>query len=102
MRPGSLTWPGTIRGLAVLVVLGACGLRGVAAPAPARKDPPKHLPQEVVRAWKKAGAIVGWMRVDKHDFLLLRPEEEGGAGGLPAFRIPFANVALLAKLPAPA
>ena len=76
MQPARSTWQRSVRGLAVLALLTTCTLRGSAGPSPEpsdKKDPPKPLPKEIVKAWKEAGADVGWMRVDKFDFLLLLP-----------------------------
>src|SRR5207302_1611703 len=63
------------------------------------KGPRVALPAEIVTAWKKAGAEVGWMREGTFAFV---PEKEGVDGDLPAFRFSLLKKGLLAKLPAPA
>ena len=48
-----------LAGLAVLASFGS----GVCAGAGAdKKDAPKPLPPEIVKAWRNAGAQVGWMK----------------------------------------
>ena len=46
---------------------------------------PKPLPENIVKAWKEAGATVGWMRVRPVGFLEFVPEDAGKPGDLPAF-----------------
>ena len=75
----------------------------VAAGAPiAKTEPPKPLPENIVTAWKEAGAEVGWLRLDVYGHLELVPEKEGKPGDLPAFRFTSRREGILAKLPAPA
>jgi internalin A len=107
MQLRSSTWQATLRGMAVLAVLVTSVLSRSDGPLSEKKDPPKPLPEEIVTAWKKAGAEVGWMRVDNFD--LLKPQTEGVPGDLPAFGfsdrafmgLPWEE-GMLAKLPAPA
>src|SRR5271165_5676878 len=72
--------------------------------------PPKPLPEEIVSAWKAAGAKVGWARVDKmatgatwNEFepLSFLWEGKGEPGDLPAFRFVRWREGRLAELPAP-
>jgi hypothetical protein len=48
--------------LAALAVLASCGLGVFADAEPDKKDAPKPLPPETVKAWRDAGAHVGWMK----------------------------------------
>ena len=94
-----------------------------AAGAPlAKTDAPKPLPEDIVKAWKEAGAEVGWLRVYPDGFKLdggeviwphLFPgvpiafgqfvvEKQGAPGDLPAFRFALWHPGRLAKLPVPA
>ncbi len=102
MQPRCSTWRVTVRGMAALAMLATCGLSGFADPPPAKNDPPKPLPKEIVEAWKKAGAEVGWMRVNKFGSLEFLPVKEGKLGDLPAFRFSRWQEGRLAKLSAPA
>ena len=78
---------------------------------------PKPLPENIVTAWKAAGAKVGWMRVDPTWVAVFVQEQEGKPGYLPAFSFSGVQAATpdghvffkyplkdgqLAKLPAPA
>src|SRR5438132_7315058 len=92
-------WQRAVRGMAALAMLAVCALSGTAGPAPGKKGPRVALPAEIVTAWKKAGAEVGWMREGTFAFV---PEKEGVDGDLPAFRFSLLKKGLLAKLPAPA
>jgi hypothetical protein len=47
---------------------------------------PEPLAQEVVAAWTKAGAEVGWMGLDMFGQIVFRPGAKGLAGDVPAFR----------------
>jgi hypothetical protein len=47
--------------LAVFLVLTMCTGTCVAGPLLAKNDPPRVLPSNIVAAWKKTGARVGWM-----------------------------------------
>src|SRR5262249_14814796 len=88
--------------LAALAVLASCGLGRGADPPPAKKDLPKPLPKEIVAAWKKAGAQVGWMRVEESGSIRFLPEEKGVAGDLPALRFSPWKRGVSGTLPAPA
>src|SRR5262249_3245991 len=70
------------------------------------KDTPKPLPAEIVKAWRDAGADVGWMkdvppRLGTYE--IWEPwREKGEAGAIPAFRFPEKNAdGVVAKLPDP-
>jgi hypothetical protein len=64
-----------------------------------RSKPAEPISKEIAQAWKKAGAEVGWMRLDDSVFL---PDKEGMSGDLPAFRFSTLKEGVLAKLPDPA
>src|SRR5262249_20601397 len=78
-----------------LLVTGQFGSAG----QPDKKDPPKPLPDDVVKAWKDAGATAGWMKVDEAGHLTFVEKPEAGA--IPAFRFPTWKGGVLPKLPAP-
>jgi hypothetical protein len=99
------------------VVLMALGT-GRADTQPGNTEAPKHFPQEIVTAWKEAGAKVGWIRAEKYSlfnpspflsdpfpldgYFLFVPEEAGKPGDLPAFSLAGWEPGRLAKLPVPA
>ncbi len=64
---------------------------------------PQPLPVEVVEAWKKAGAVVGWIGIDgdKCGHLEFRCAAEGKQGEVPAFRFPEWRPGEMAQLPQP-
>jgi uncharacterized protein (TIGR03067 family) len=71
-----------------------------------KNDAPKPLPSEVVKAWRDAGADVGWMKdapprpPSTYDFW--DPwRKKAKAGAMPAFRFPNGITRRLAKLPDP-
>jgi len=72
------------------------------AEQPAKKDLPEPLPKELVEAWKRAGADVGWMRANGFGLLKLVPEKERAAGDLPAFSFSDWKNGVVPNLPAPA
>src|SRR6516162_4261566 len=94
----------TMRTIVAFAVFAVCGFGILADPPSAKKDPRKHLPPEIVAAWKKAGAEVGWMPVDEFRMTLFRPANAGVAGDLPAmsFSYPSYKEGVLANLPIPA
>lgn len=76
------------------VVTGSVGFAG----QPDKKDPPKPLPDKIVKAWKDAGATVGWMK-DVSGILIFVEEPEAGA--IPAFRFAKWKDGVVPKLPVP-
>ena len=96
--------------------------KAAAGAPPANTDAPKPLPEDIVKAWKEAGAEVGWLRVDPDSlqvvggengwlkvyqgvpvpFVQFVPEKQGKPGDLPAFHFAYWPKGGLAKLPAPA
>src|SRR5580700_10717001 len=99
MQPRCSTWQGTVRGMATFAMLATCDLTGFADPPPSKNEAPKPLSKEIVKAWQKAGAEVGWMQVVNAGFVppgqrgfqppgltfRLLPEKEGVASDLPGF-----------------
>ena len=80
-----------VRLLAAFSILAVCDGTSVAGPL-AKTDPPKPLPENIVTAWKKAGASAGWMRTrgfpeNETSWGSFHGEETGSPGDLPAFRI---------------
>jgi hypothetical protein len=66
---------------------------------PIKKEPPKPLPDSIVKAWKDAGAIVGWVQVETNGSVTYLEKPEPGA--IPAFRMAKWKEGVVAKLPAP-
>jgi hypothetical protein len=102
MKTNGTSW----RYLALLAVLVSCGLPAFAGRGNNKKETPKPLPPEVVKAWGDAGAKVGWMKdvppepTDGYDYWEpFREEVEPGA--LPAFHFHPKSEGVLTKLPNP-
>src|SRR5262245_33580424 len=87
--------------IVALALLTSCILSVLASQPPDKKAPPKPLPKEIIEAWKKGGAEVGFMRVNSLAFYGFVSEKEGAAGDLPAFDLFDVKEGQLAKLPAP-
>ncbi len=84
---------------------GGADPKAAADAPPAKTDAPKPLPDDIVRAWKEAGAEVGWLRVHPAGFpafVEFVHEQAGKPGDLPAFGLAHWPEGRLAKLPAPA
>src|SRR5262249_25558988 len=84
-------------------LLASCGLSD-AAGQELPKGRPQPLPKDVVSAWEKAGAVVGWVHEDEfgsdgYEFVVA---EKGVAGDVPAFWGGFEVKKVLGKLPPPA
>ena len=75
------------------LVAGPCGF------AEDKKDLPEPLPESIAKAWKDAGATVGWMKVDTSGILTFIEKHEAGA--IPAFQFPRWKDGVVPKLPAP-
>lgn len=69
------------------------------AQQPGKKDAPKPLPADVVKAWKEAGATVGWMRVNENGFV--EWDEKPKNGDVPALMFLEWKQGVIAKLPSP-
>ena len=65
-----------------------------------KANPVQELPAELVAAWEKADARVGWMSADQF-FLNFREGVEGKKGEVPAFRFRTWTAGVVAKLPQP-
>ncbi len=79
--------------LALVLVMGQFGF------AEDKKDIPKPLPDNIVKAWKDAGATIGWMKVEASGGLAFTEKPEAGA--IPAFRFPNWKDGVVPKLPVP-
>jgi hypothetical protein len=90
----------------VLAML-ASSLLGVAASAePENKDAPRPLAPEIVKAWRDAGAAVGWIKdvpPKAGTYRFWEPwRDQAEAGAIPAFRFPERGArGVLEKLPDP-
>ena len=92
-----------VAGLAVLASFGSCVSAGAGAD---KKDAPKPLPPEIVKAWHDAGADVGWMKdlppQPTGGYEFWEPfREKVGPGAVPAFRFHPDKEDVLATLPDP-
>ncbi len=83
-----------------LAVLASCGLDVFAGADADKKEAPKPLSRETVRAWRGIGANVGWMKMGLVDN---RPEfqVEGEIRAMTVFHIPEWQEGVLAKMPDP-
>ncbi|MEI7688207.1 MAG: hypothetical protein WCL32_24645 [Planctomycetota bacterium] len=86
-----------MRALAFVLALvaGPFGFAG----QPEKNGLPRPLPENIVKAWKDAGATVGWMKVDESGILSFLENPEAGA--VPAFRFLKWKEGVVAKLPVP-
>ena len=66
-----------------------------------QKRRPEPLPQDVVEAWQKAGAKLGWMNTDEHARFHSRGKDEGQSGEVPSFRFDVWPGRIVAELPQP-
>src|SRR5947207_2901147 len=91
-------WAKSVVGLAVLAVLASGGAGAFSGRGPS--DPPAALPPELVAAWQKAGAKVGWMHVPTgFPTLVFLRDKAGTTWELPAFQLRAWKEGVLAKLP---
>src|SRR5580692_5183895 len=86
--------------LAVLAVLASGGLNVFAGADADKKEAPKPLPREIVKAWRGIGANVGWMKMDLGDN---RPtfQVEGEIRVTTVFQFSGWKEGVLAKMPDP-
>ncbi len=86
--------------LAVLAVLANCGLDVFAGADADKKESPKPLPREIVKAWRGIAANVGWMKMDLGDN---RPtfQVEGKARAMTVFQFTVWKEGVLEKMPDP-
>ena len=64
-----------------------------------KKELPKPLPENIVKAWTDAGATVSWMKPDSYSYAIFLAKAE--AGTLPTFQFKEWEAGVIAKLPAP-
>src|SRR5262249_44861846 len=83
-------------GVTLMALLGASGT-AIAGD----KEAPKPLPPEIVKAWEKAGAKVGWMGPSQFELAAFRSGGGGKVGEVPAFSLESWKRGLLTKLPPP-
>ena len=70
-------------------------------PAP-KSEPAQPLPNEIVAAWKKAGARAGWIGRDADGYCNFAEKATGLADAVPAFSFASWKDGVVAKLPVPA
>src|SRR5690348_292891 len=87
--------------LAAMAVVASCGLSVFVGAGPDKKDVPKPLRPEIVKAWRDAGAKVGWMKMYSNGFVNLSFQEKDEGGAFPAFALFKWKEGVLAKLPDP-
>ncbi len=85
---------------AALLLLAGGGRESLSAPLPQVVAPNQPLPGELVAAWTKAGATVGWMKVEP-GWVLFQERVEGKPGGVPAFKFREWTGGVMGKLPPP-
>jgi hypothetical protein len=49
-------------------------------------QPPGPLPKDIVDAWRKQGAMVGWLRLNPRGYIEFIEKKDGAPGDLPCFR----------------
>lgn len=91
MQRQSLTLIAAVLGLVVVCLGGSL----------AQVPPPKPLPEELVKEWKKAGAAVGGMIVKQNGRVEFTPEKDGKFPGIPAFQFLAWQNGVFANLPDP-
>jgi hypothetical protein len=84
-------------GIALVVVCLGCLGSGPAL----GQEKTKPLPAEIVAAWQKAGAEVGWMGPTQFGLLDFRPGDGGKVGEVATFRIVPWQPGVLGGLPQP-
>jgi internalin A len=87
--------------VASLIVLG---LQMSPLPAADKKESPKPLPPEIVKAWSDAGASVGWMKWEDNGAPKgpkFHAQEKGEIKAMPVFQFSDWKEGVLVKLPDP-
>ena len=82
MQRQTRTW----RYVVVLGLIATCAQWSVANAGDDSKVVAKPLPPGIVKAWRDAGAEVGWMKMDSSGYVRFYPLDAAKAGALPAFR----------------
>lgn len=86
-----------MRAFAIALTLVA-GQFGFAEPSD-KNNLPKPLPDNIIKAWKDAGATFGWLKVDGDGILVFLEKAEAGA--TPGFQFAEWKDGVVAKLPIP-
>ena len=68
---------------------GGADPKAAAGAPPAKTDAPQPLPENIVTAWKKAGAEVGWLRVSRLASLRLLGRKKASPATCRRFASPF-------------
>jgi hypothetical protein len=87
-----------------VLALGASALSAslLQAVDPPKTEAPKPLPKEVVAAWEKAGAEVGWGEVSEQGFVVFHPANQPAqAGWLPVCKMRGWRAGVLKELAQP-
>ena len=100
MTPRLSRWGRGAATFATLLLLTGGGRESPSAPLPPAMAPGQPLPRELVAAWTKAGATVGWMK-DDEGWLLFRQGVEGKPGEVPAFHFGKWTGGAVGQLPQP-
>src|SRR4051794_26098809 len=95
-----MTWTRCVAGVVLLALLSGVNLP--AARAQEKDAAPPQLPTPVVGAWKRAGGVAGWMRVNPFGVVRFFPIAEGKPGDMPAFEFGNWQQGAVPKLQAPA
>jgi internalin A len=83
-------------------ILLTASLGGSVPAAADQEQRPEPLPAEVVEAWQKAGAWIGWVGVDREGYRILhKTADQGKSGDIPEFTFASRPAGDLAKLPQP-
>ena len=86
--------------LVVLAVLASCGVDAIFGADAGKKEAPKPLPREIVKAWRGIGANVGWMKMNLMDNAPSF-QVEGEIKALTVFQFTEWKAGVLAKMPDP-
>src|SRR5437867_3782592 len=85
-----------------LISLAVAGLFVALPLANARQEKvAASLPLDLVAAWKKEGAQVGWMGIGEFEALTFETRQNGKIGEVPAFKFDVWKSKVLDTLPAP-
>ena len=86
---------------AFTIVVSAVACLAISSAASAQDKPATRLPEDVVSAWMKAGAQVGWLGHETFGHLMFHDGTDGKAGEVPAFQFPAWKAGVIGTLPVP-